>query len=257
MIAASRGLKPKKPASKHLHVVERRAAPARSAGRASSAGDHAGGQQLVVAEARGSTRRRRAGCARTASASARAGNAAGHADDRRCRCRLHVVRRSRSSDRSSLLAPSPAGDVRGRRCSAARVPRLRARSLPCSRSPPRRRPPPRCAASARDGREAEQVGERDGAVEHRSRSRRCTCTTSSEWPPRSKKLSSTPTCRQLQQRRARRRRSSASRSLAGATLDRRRRGLRRSAASGSALAVDLAVGRQRQRGRASRRATAP
>ena len=79
-----------------------------------------------------------------------------------------------------------------------------------------------------------------------SRSRRCTWTSSSEWPPRSKKLSCSPTC------------SIASTSLpdrGDAPLQRRLRGAaqvgsapaRRRPGAGRARAVELAVRRQRQR----------
>ena len=143
-----------------------------------------------------------------------------------------------------VSSPSPPAARAG---AAAATPRADPRHGPSPAARSRRR----CRwPGSRDS--ARIVGKRNISVSvsgraSASRSRRCACTASSEWPPRSKKLSRVPTCGSLStsfQTTA----IACSSSPAGATnVDLRRRRDRAAARRRQRLAVDLAVRRQRHR----------
>ncbi len=171
-----------------LDVVEHAPRAARSADSPSSAAGTPAARSSRVAEATRIDSTPSRTFRQNSSTSRGAGEAARHADDGdvggREGCRAfaagHQVIR--------LLHHRPVA------CGAA-APRVAPR--PAWHRPaavPRRRRPRQECREGGNGREAEQVGERERALRQHSRSRRCTCTASSEWPPRSKKLSSRPTC---------------------------------------------------------------
>ena len=210
-----------------------RPAPGRSAGRRTSAGSVPAREQLLVGEDGDRLDARRAGCARTAPTVAGAREAAGHADDRDLHpvvwCRVRSAHPSPGAARagvSGVPAPSASRWSDGSTSAgSAAAPRR------CSRA--------RSRWGAGTGRPWRA---RSGALRAAGRG---PATSSSEWPPRSKKLSCTPT------------RSTPQHLLPDPASDPSRSGVRggtyrlalRAARPGRGQrpAVHLAVGRQRQR----------